>query len=643
MKRAALMTMCLALVTLGIVTASFSAYHHEGEKDSPNFLLAYPDKAGTKLDQCALCHSGGSYVQSGKTVTLGSCQWCHYTYGYDGHGNIMDTLNTYGKDYLYQGRNEAALHAIESLDSDSDTYSNIQEIQANRYPGDPTDDPNKVIAPYRVYSKAQLEAMPQHTQFLLMNASRQIDNYAEYSGVTLGGLLLNAGMHPSATGITVYSPDGWSQYHPLYEDPEPEFYHVFGTYPQSVYYYNAQADRALNATDGWCEYNAPSCAGRNHLDPIYVTDGLQLLFASKREGAALQPGVLNADNKLDGEGPFRVVPPQRGPCPPDQSARAANQNVLWPYDAEADHNAGAATRTVTIIKVAPLPPGTTDIDLLEAGWKYVDEEKLIVYGAIEPGKNELAVDFADYGLWHYRGSWEWITPWNPRIMSAWFGGIAAGFGEGSGLWSYDGSVWSQITGWDPELMIPWYQGLAVDFGADFGLWNYTGGKWNWLAESQDTLAMAGWAGGLAAAFVETTGIWNYDGTSWNLLSDWRTPELFGGWCEGLAVAFGNGTGIYSWDGTQWIWLTGWRDPSVLTGWTGGLAAGFGLGTGLWNYEGGQWVQIAGWDPVHVTSWDNGLVADFGDGRGLWNYDGTAWIPLAGWPSQGMMGVNIQPD
>ena len=57
--------------------------------------------------------------------------------------------------------------------------------------------------------------------------------------------------------------------------------------------------------------------------------------------------------------------------------------MIWPYDFDWDHNAGASSRTVTIIKVEPLPPGTTDIDILEAGWDYVDDEKVIVYGALD--------------------------------------------------------------------------------------------------------------------------------------------------------------------------------------------------------------------------------------------------------------------
>lgn len=367
-----------------MVSVVFSAYHHEGESDSDKFLATYPDKAGTKLDHCALCHSGGSYQSSsGSTVSLGSCQWCHYSYGYDGGGNIVDTLNEYGMDYLVNGRNEAGIQAIGNTDSDGDGYSNLTEIQAKRFPGDANDDPSKVVAPYRVYTKAQLEAISQHTQFLLMNTSRSGDFYAEYTGVTMEDLLQDAGILDSATGIKVYAPDGWSDYHPLEQDPDPELYHVFGTYLSSVYYYDTQADVALNSVDGWCDYSAPSCQGRNHLEPIVIPDGLKMILAIKRESAYMDPGVLNEDNKLDGEGPFRVVPPQKTPSPPDQSSRATNQAVTWPYNFDWDHNAGSSTRTVTIIKVEPLSPGTTDIDTMEAGWNFVDQEKLVIYGAID--------------------------------------------------------------------------------------------------------------------------------------------------------------------------------------------------------------------------------------------------------------------
>ena len=372
-------------VTLLTAQMVRSAYHHMGEIDSGIFLTVYPEKAGTKLDNCNLCHSGGSYVNSSnKTVTLGSCQWCHYKYGYDASGDINETLNAYGKAYRAAGRSTAGVIAIEQADSDGDGYTNKTEIAANRYPGDANDTPAKVPAPYRVYTRQQLEKMPQHTQFLLMNTHKSNDFYAEYTGVPLENLLKKI-ILPSATGIIAYSPDGYSQYHPLNPDANPLFYHVVGTYPAAQFYYDPQADVALN-TNGWCEYNAPSAAGRTNGQPIINPEGLKTILAIKRDGQYLTPGVLNASNKLDGEGPFRVVPPQKIPGPPDQKSTSKVQNVIWPFNNDADHSAGFSSRTVTIIKVEPLPAGTTDPDLLEAGWPYADEQnpRIMVYGAIDP-------------------------------------------------------------------------------------------------------------------------------------------------------------------------------------------------------------------------------------------------------------------
>lgn len=78
-----------------------------------------------------------------------------------------------------------------------------------------------------------------------------------------------------------------------------------------------------------------------------------------------------------------VVPQKRTPPnAPDQSSKADNQNVVWPYTNDWDHNAGACSRSATIIRVEPLPEGTTDVDILEAGWVYVDEGNVLIYGAI---------------------------------------------------------------------------------------------------------------------------------------------------------------------------------------------------------------------------------------------------------------------
>jgi len=390
MKRFSLI-MGLLVVSLLLVSSAFAAYHHEGEQDADKFLTAYPTKTGTKLDNCNLCHSGGSYVNSkGATVELGSCQWCHQTYGYDGAGNIEETMNAYGMAYKNAGRNAAAVAQIDGSDSDNDSYSNAVEIAANTFPGDADDYPGLATAPYRIYTLDQLEALGAHTQFLLMNTSRSGDFYAQYTGVPIKDLLDDAGMSDSATGVWVYAPDGWGQNHPLSYDADLDMYHVYGNapgqsyqYPPATYYYDPDADVDLNPDYGWCDYSASSCSGRSHGDPIAVTNGLKAILAFKREGAYLDTGILNDENKLDGEGPFRVVVPQKYVGAPDQSSTSGDQSVIWPYDYDLDHNAGSCSRSATIIKVEPLPSGTTDIDILEAGWSYVDQKKIIIYGAID--------------------------------------------------------------------------------------------------------------------------------------------------------------------------------------------------------------------------------------------------------------------
>ncbi|MDZ4169813.1 MAG: GEGP motif-containing diheme protein [Coriobacteriia bacterium] len=377
----------LALVLVATVSPSAqAAYRHAGEMDSDYFLTAHPEAEATKLDSCTLCHRGGTV---GKAA-LGSCEWCHYTYGYDEHGDITNTLNPYGMDYRAAGSDVAAVAAIDGMDSDGDGYSNNDEIAAVRYPGDAGDDPTKVEAPYRVYTLAEIEAMPSQTQFQLMNTHKSGDYYAEYTGVPMEYLLDDAGMLSSATGIDVLAADGFGVTHPL--DPTTGWYHVRGVYPQSTFYYDEEADKAINPF-GWCDYSALSVAGRTNGDPIVVNGGSRLLLAYKYEGQHLTPGSINSAGKLLGEGPFRVVPPQRVPGPPDQASTSLVQDVIWPFDAAeitTDHNAGFSSKCVTVVKVGPLPAGTTDIDTLEAGWEYVRDGKVVVYGAIDPVPTVLA-------------------------------------------------------------------------------------------------------------------------------------------------------------------------------------------------------------------------------------------------------------
>jgi hypothetical protein len=223
---------------------------------------------------------------------------------------------------------------------------------------------------------------------MLMNTTKSGDYYTEYSGVILQDLLNKAGIVSTASKITVYAPDGYSQGHPL-DDSSTNTgaaYAPFvnGAYPPATYYYNVEADKK-KTSNGWCNYSSLGNKARNNGDAINVNGGLRLLLALQADGTDLVPGKLGSDNKLlaNSEGPYRVVTPQKFVNAPDQASTATNQTVVWPYVASWDHNAGYSSKSATIIKVEPLPAGTTDINVYEAGWNYIDQEKLVIYGALD--------------------------------------------------------------------------------------------------------------------------------------------------------------------------------------------------------------------------------------------------------------------
>ncbi|WP_370574195.1 hypothetical protein [Methanomethylovorans sp.] len=66
-------------------------------------------------------------------TNLDSCKTCHTSSG--------GSLNPYGRAYSSNGRNFAS---IENLDSDNDGFTNIEEINALTFPGNPTDYPQTV-------------------------------------------------------------------------------------------------------------------------------------------------------------------------------------------------------------------------------------------------------------------------------------------------------------------------------------------------------------------------------------------------------------------------------------------------------------------------------------------------------------------
>jgi hypothetical protein len=107
--------------------------------DLTAFVAKYPATTNSKLNSCTLCH-----VTTNPVV-----------------------LNPYGADYKAQGRNAAAFTAIQSLDSDVDGRTNLQEITALTFPGNANDPPAATATPTRTPTSVPGGA-PKHPLYLPM-------------------------------------------------------------------------------------------------------------------------------------------------------------------------------------------------------------------------------------------------------------------------------------------------------------------------------------------------------------------------------------------------------------------------------------------------------------------------------------------
>ncbi len=373
-----------------MASPSLAAYSsHQNDQDVNNFLAVYPFARSTKLDDCALCHQGGRIG----TKSYNSCDYCHQTYGLQApHGDILLTLNPYGSAYNNAGKSQQALIDIGGADSDGDGSPNTVEINALAFPGASADYPGLTPALAIVMNQERILRLPDHSQFLFLNASKSTDWYARYRGVKISDLLRQAGLRPEATHITVFAPDGFLKTFPI-DAPDPQTpatlqYDVMGPYPKGCYYGGL----------GFVEYSfLPGHLGWNNKIP----DTLYMLLAYLREGDPLTKGKLVPDPAnpqrlvLDGEGPYRLIPPQKIAGGPDRPSTSAPQGDVWDYDANKDHNAGSSVRSVTAIRVEPLPAGTTDFSWTEGGWNLVDQGKLVIYGAIRPHTYPVRGEISD--------------------------------------------------------------------------------------------------------------------------------------------------------------------------------------------------------------------------------------------------------
>jgi hypothetical protein len=361
---------CLVLLVLtSMAMGAYSA--HQNDVDVIKFQAVYPFTKSTKLDDCSLCHPGGEK----EGTYYGSCDYCHVTPG-------SVPLNAYGQDYINNGRTEAALTDIEGNDSDGDEFSNIEEINALTFPGDGDDDPGLTPAPVVVMNMERLLTLPSHSQFMFANHSRSTDEYVRYSGVSLWKLFKQVGISSEATQITVFAPDGFSRTFPIDaqdpQSPDNIQYDVKGPYLKGSYW-------------GGLDFVDYGYDPGYRTDPHKIPDRLVMMLGYLRDGDLLDPGRLVLDPEqdrwtLEGEGPYRLVVPQKIPGSPDRSSREDPVGDEWDYDSNKDHNAGYSVRSVAAIKVEPLPPGTTDFRWTESGWNLMDDARVVIYGAIEPHK-----------------------------------------------------------------------------------------------------------------------------------------------------------------------------------------------------------------------------------------------------------------
>ena len=190
---------------------------HENDQDVRNFVQAYPKAAGTRLDDCLICHRSG-VANTDTAREFSPCNYCHlipfpnarYKTGLP--EDYRGTLNPYGLAYAKAGRSVDALKTIAAADSDGDGASNAAEIAELRHPGDPASRPGQPLAPSVTLGWEKIRSLPSTAQFMLMNTTKEpTDDYVNYRGVPVRDLLAAAGVDlAGAAGITAFAPDGYA-------------------------------------------------------------------------------------------------------------------------------------------------------------------------------------------------------------------------------------------------------------------------------------------------------------------------------------------------------------------------------------------------------------------------------------------------
>jgi hypothetical protein len=370
------------------IRSSRSYQGHASDTDINNFVKAYPHTVGTRLDDCQTCHTGGDVSDGeGGTITANPCDYCHFVVhppaGWSGlPTTFAETLNPYGAAYDDAGRDGAAIAAIAGLDSDGDGFDNEDEIDALRYPGSAGSYPGLELCAAVKVTMAELQQMPNHTQFGLANTTKQqYDYYATYTGVKIVDLLEEVGVDlTGATSVDIMAPDGYARSFTVEQ--------ITQQYPDHRFWTGFDVD-ALGTDCAFIEY-PPETYGLGNGDWIGQSLGHEQwhMLAWQRDGAPLEPCYLDpVTGRIDGEGPFRnIIPPGSEDDALNTPDRGKNQDVTgctlpeWNFDGFKDHNAGSMVKGTVIIRINPMPAGCEEFDIINGGWAMIDEESILIYG-----------------------------------------------------------------------------------------------------------------------------------------------------------------------------------------------------------------------------------------------------------------------
>jgi hypothetical protein len=353
---------------------------HANDLDMKRLVSAYPEIVGSRLDDCRSCHTGGEVVVGGEKRFRNTCDYCHLVPLPDESTtgvpeSYEQTLNPFGLDYLRAGRNGAALERLERRDSDGDGFASGDEIRAFRYPGSADSNPGRPRTKIVTFTLEDLERMPRHTEFLLVNAhSRRFDAYATYTGVRVRDLLIQAGVDPEGiSGITVMAVDGFMK------DFDVEA--VMGRYPAGLFYSGLDV-AGLGSGCGFVDY--PATLPRGLVDGGEIPGEQWLMLAYARDGNELTASHLEpVSGRSEGEGPLRLVVPQSRPGKPDRGSDYSLSGCGDGHDLDegADHNAGSMVRGVVAIRINPMPGEFEEFDAFGGGWARLNAGELVLYGS----------------------------------------------------------------------------------------------------------------------------------------------------------------------------------------------------------------------------------------------------------------------